>query len=363
MTEKINGAVLVAGGYGVVGKQVCETLSKRHPNLKILVGGRNSEKAVELVNELPNAEPLVFDIEADSDPLAKVTVPVACVLAVVNDRNNALLQACIKRKIPYVDITRWTDRVRSAVFETALSAVESPVVFASSWMAGGPSVLTAGIARNFSEIDSIDIDVLYGLADMAGPNSIEYVDRLASPFPVLQNGEWTEVQGLSEPKEATFFSGTEGSTYRFDAPDQVTLPQITGAKSVSTRITYDDQPTMDLMAQLVTSGVWESLSVPAFDDFRLSLLYNPGEGAAHEVTTTIKGKDASGAEKTCQVFVKDNVSQTHLTALGGVIQVEHTIGLDGSAPRGSGIFFAENHRDPEIAKQTLADNGVEIRVA
>lgn len=362
MTTTVSGAILVAGGYGIVGTQICEILSKRNPDLKILVGGRNREKAAELAERLPNAAVAVFDIEADADPLNGMDEAISGLIAVVNDRDNRLMQACIGRSIPYVDITRWTDRVRTAVFEVALSDVNSPIVFSSSWMAGVPGVLAAHHAKEFSDIDVIDIDVLYGLADMAGPNSIEYVDRLASPFPVLKNGEWVEVGGLSDPKTAKFFGGAEGNTFRFDTPDQVTLPHITNAKSVSSRITYDDQGTMDLMAKLVSSGVWEKLSVPDFDDFRLSLLYNPGEGAVHEVTTTITGKDKGGAPMTRTIMVHDPVSQTHMTALGGVIQIEHTLGLDGSEPRGPGIFFAEHHRAPDVALKTLSENGIKVRV-
>ena len=357
-----NGAIFIAGGYGVVGAQAARILRDRNPSVRILIGGRDGDKAAALASELGNAAGVVFDIAAAANLLDSADEPIAAVLAAVNDGDNNLMHACISSKIPYVDITRWTDRVRTAVFDAAIADLNSPVVFSSSWMAGVPGALAAHYASDFAEVDSIDMDILYSLADQAGPNSIEYVDRLADPFPVIRDGKWVDVVGLSDPKDAVFLSGHKGSTYRFDAPDQVTLPEITKAKSVSTRITYDDQGTMDLMAELVSSGVWEKLSVPQFDEFRLSLLYNPGEGAVHEVTTTITGKGADGAAMKRVVMVSDPVSQTHMTATGAVIQIEHVLGLDGSEPRGSGIYFAENHRDLKVILATLESVGIKVQV-
>ncbi|WP_170378784.1 hypothetical protein [Ruegeria atlantica] len=362
MLGENSATILVAGGYGVVGSQICRILAEGFPGVRVVVGGRDQQKAAELSGQLPNAGTYFFDLGEDKDPLSNFPEPLSAVVTAVNDKESRLMRSCISQSIPFVDITRWTDRVRSGVIEAALANLQSPVVFASSWMAGIPALIASHEAATFERIETINTDIRYSLADQAGPDSVEYVDRLAAPFPVLENGVWKEMSGLSDPKPARFFGGSEGVCYRFDTPDHLTLPAVTGASSVATRITYDDQSTMDLMARLVTSGIWSKLQAEEFDSFRNSLLYNPGEGAPHEVTVTIHGTLKHGQEIRRQIFLRDAVSQTHLTALGAVLHVTHTIGLDGSEPRTGGIFFAERHRDPAGAVSFLESHDIDVRV-
>ena len=44
-------AVLIAGGYGVVGSQIARFVRKRHPDLPLIIGGRNPDKAESLARE------------------------------------------------------------------------------------------------------------------------------------------------------------------------------------------------------------------------------------------------------------------------------------------------------------------------
>jgi saccharopine dehydrogenase-like NADP-dependent oxidoreductase len=38
-------AVLIVGGYGIVGKQIASILRQRHPKMPILIAGRDVKKA------------------------------------------------------------------------------------------------------------------------------------------------------------------------------------------------------------------------------------------------------------------------------------------------------------------------------
>ena len=46
MEHKLNieNSILIAGGYGVVGQQVAEIIRANHPELPIVIAGRNLEK-------------------------------------------------------------------------------------------------------------------------------------------------------------------------------------------------------------------------------------------------------------------------------------------------------------------------------
>src|SRR5690554_2962999 len=107
-------SVLLAGGYGIVGTQLAIMLSQRHPNNRLIIGGRSLERAQMLASTLPNASAITLNTD-DSDPLANVQETPHLVVSLTNDSGDKLLSSCLRRNIPYLDITRWTERVRHAV--------------------------------------------------------------------------------------------------------------------------------------------------------------------------------------------------------------------------------------------------------
>ena len=98
-----------------------------------------------------------------------------------------------------------------------------------------------------------------------------------------------------------------------------------------------------------------------FTKLRRSLLYNPGAGGSHEIVINVTGEDSKGQTHQVRSTIVDKQGQTHLTALGGVIQLERILGLNGGAPMGAGVSFPEQHSDIDSALQLLTNNGVEIK--
>ncbi|MFT4775969.1 MAG: hypothetical protein ACI9B7_000334 [Oleispira sp.] len=92
----------------------------------------------------------------------------------------------------------------------------------------------------------------------------DYVDQLAIPFDVLDGGNIRSVRPMTEPKQTNFQSGFNTNTYRFDTPDQLTLPMSSTANSVSARISYDDKYTVGFLSLMVRSGFWSLINRPFF---------------------------------------------------------------------------------------------------
>jgi hypothetical protein len=111
---------------------------------------------------------------------------------------------------------------------------------------------------------------------------------------------------------------------------------------------------------MVRSGFWYIINRPMFKKFRHSLLYSPGEGGPHEVLVTVIGKGADGSDKTVRASLLDNEGQTHLTVLGGVIQVERALNIGDNSGIYPGISFPEHHEDVDLALVTLQEHGVSI---
>lgn len=359
MLENLGNPILIVGGYGVVGRQIAQILRERHSTMPLLLAGRDPARARDFVDQLGNAQAISLDIELPC-PLDALAVRPAAVISVANDPYDHLLIDSVRRGIPFVDVTRWTDRVSRSIARLALEKLAAPVIFSSGWMAGSVALVANAYRKTFKTLDQIDIDVLFALADKAGPNSIEYMDRLSTPFTVSRNGKIKLQRPLTEAKVVTFRGGYKSKVYRFDTPDQLTLPLTTGAGTVNARIAFDDPWTMGALVVMRCLGLLKILNQPRFDRLRRSLMYNPGPGAAHEVRIDLQGSNPQGQAQQLNVSIRDPLGQTHLTACAAVAQLEWALGVNGVSPPAAGIHFGEQHSAPHAALALLKGNGVEI---
>lgn len=349
--------ILIAGGYGVVGRQVAALIRQRYPDLRLIIAGRNLEKAAALAHELGHASNLQLDVE-QPNPLRGENP--SAILAVVNDPQDYLLMDAVQQGIPYLDVTRWPERLRASAAELASKSLNAPVLFASGWMGGVAAVIAVALAQTLPQPETIDISVLFSVKDKSGPNSVEYMDRLATPFETMIEGQTQRVFPYTDPRTVTFPGGYTTPVYRFDTPDQLTLPQTTGAKTVAARIAFDDTFSTNLLRFLTRSGMWTLISGDLFTPLRRSLLYNPGSGASHEIHIAVSGHDNDGTAKTVNATIADPQGQTHLTALGALIQLERLLGLDGTAAPAPEVIYPDTAPQIEPALQVLAQFGVKV---
>ena len=352
-------AVVLTGGYGVVGTQAAQILQQRHPALPLYIAGRNPEKAKALVRKLPNASPLFLDINQKT-PLNGLNP--RAVVGIVNDPHNHLLMDAVQHGIPYLDITRWTEQVRATTSSLSGKDLGAPLFLSSGWMAGVASMLAVAAAQRMVSVEQIDISVLYALHDKSGPNSVQYMDRLATPFNALHNGEWRQAAPYTDPRSVTFPGGYSTKVYRFDAPDLITLPKVTRARTVSTRIAFDDTATTKALVMLVRSGLWKLISGRRFTRLRHALLHNPGQGAPHELAIEVLGRGERDTLKTVRATLVDPLGQTHLTALGIAIQLERLLGLDGGPAPGPGFVYPDTAPQIDSAFQLLCQSNVSVEI-
>ena len=285
------------------------------------------------------------------------------ILSVVNDPSDYLLLDAVRLAIPYVDIARWTERQKLAVWRLSAEPLRAPVMLSSSWMAGVTAIVAVSLCRQFKEVERIDIDVLYSQKDKAGPDSAQYMDRLATPFDAMIDGHWQQVYPCTDPSSMTFPGGYCAKTYRFDTPDQHTLPATTGAGTVAARIAFDDALAMSLLVLLTRSGIWKLISGERFAGLRRSLLYHPGKGASHEIAIEAAGVDDKGDRKTARAAIVDSKGQTHLTALGALIQLERLLGLDYATAPAPGIVYPDSAPQIGSALKVLRQFGVSVTIS
>lgn len=346
-----NPLLLVVGGYGVVGAQICTLLAARNPALRLLVAGRDAAKAAAAAAALPLAEGCAIDI-GDPDPLAALPERPDAILVAVNDRADRLLLSAARRGIAIVDIARWQARIDDAHRQLAGMALTAPLILSSGWMAGAAAIVAAAGRQDATPAAHIDIDIYYAAKDKAGPDSVAGFIDIHRPFTIHEAGVPRTVRGLSHPKAMRFSDGRRVKTRLFSCPDQASLVDSGVARGVAVRMAFDDAVTTGALALLARSGLWSLLPAAT----RRSLLYNPGPGAAHEFVVDVVEQDG-GRRRT---RVRDPLGQTHLTAASAASQVERVLGLNARAPVPPGIGYPEQAADLAADIAALGTMGVEI---
>ncbi|CCW30961.1 Saccharopine dehydrogenase involved in xenocoumacin synthesis [Xenorhabdus nematophila F1] len=306
-------SVLLVGGYGVVGHQVALILNQYAPHLELIIAGRDINKAGELAKSLQNAQGIAFDIE-------KICLPddlnVDIILSTVNDPQDNLFYFANKHGIAYVDIARWTERLQITLSKAVMMQNTSSMIFASSWMASVVSALANDMTKSFKNVTSIDISILASSQDKAGPDSFDYLDRLAIPFIVKQSDRYQKVLPFSDERIVSFGDNGKYKVFRMDMPEQFTLPLMTNAKTVATRIGYNNHKANDILAFVIKSGIWKLISGDLFKKLRKKIFYHPGSGDQHQIRIDVHGVDENGHQRHHILHIKDPKGQSHLTATG-----------------------------------------------
>lgn len=100
--------VLIVGGYGTVGSQIAKILHDLHPEIEWLVGGRSSGKPLPFSSTRVKA---LYVDNTNADPLSDAPDDLSMIINSVNDPDDSLLLTAVKRQIPLLDITRWTEKL------------------------------------------------------------------------------------------------------------------------------------------------------------------------------------------------------------------------------------------------------------
>lgn len=105
--------VAVLGGYGVFGRRIAASLA-RHPELELIIAGRDSNAAAILSRQWPQARPLGMDVTDPRDVTRLFTERPAVVIDAIGpfqSRDHRIARRCIEAGIHYVDIADARERV------------------------------------------------------------------------------------------------------------------------------------------------------------------------------------------------------------------------------------------------------------
>ncbi|WP_380281812.1 saccharopine dehydrogenase [Kitasatospora purpeofusca] len=352
LTHDPQGPVLLVGGYGTVGTELARLVAADHP---VLLTGRSAERGAALVRDLggaPHAAVRRWDL---ADP-APFEAAVSAVVGVVNDPDDRVLRAAATGGVPYADITRWTARLQRAATVAALLRPTAPVLLSSAWMGGVVSLVTAALAERLGGADRVETAIRWDLADRAGADSVEFMDRLGLDYEVVREGRRRTVAPLSDAGTVRI-GGHPTRVARIDTPEQFTLPLTLGTGTATTRIGFSSGLSTRALLAAKHTGFFRWGRGERWESARRALLYSPGDGG-----TALLRIDVTHGGRSLAAVVEDRAGQAHLTAVGGLLALRRALGTDGSAPAPAGVSFPEQSPRPCEVLPALAALGVTVDI-
>ncbi|MEH0639592.1 saccharopine dehydrogenase [Streptomyces bottropensis] len=349
MTDELrhdpSGPVLITGGYGTVGAEIARMVAA---DLPTLLTGRSHERGRALAAEL-GGEARAWDLSAP----APFHADVRAVISAVNDPEDRVLRGAVAGGVPYVDITRWTTRLQRAVTVAALLGPTAPVLLSSAWMGGVSSLTAASLAVGLGGAEHVDIAVRWDMADRAGADSVEFMDRLGIAFEVVDGGRRRLASPLTDAR--TLRIGDHAvRVARMDTPEQFTLPLTLGTTTAATRIGFSSLAATRALLALRSTGFFRWAGGERWAPARRALLHSPGEGGTARLRVEVSHEGRSIA-----ATVSDPNGQGHLTAVGALLGLHRVLGTDGASPP-QGVVFPEQHPDPSAAIRRMAAHGVTV---
>ena len=326
------GQVLFAGGAGFVGRTAVRWFRKMHPNVPVLVGGRNLQAAGEIANEVGTAEAVAIDLDKPRLGLGK-DVAVAAVVMLAPEAGLNGLSYAQDLGVPYLNINAAITEIGPELAMFAHRATAAPVVLASHWMAGAATLLALSSAKGFESVRSIKLGAIVDEQDPVGPAAIEDIERVHGFAPaamIFEGGRRVWLSGDAAKGKFESIDGRSLDATAFSTFDTASLHVATGAPDIR----------FDLMNGESSSR-------------------RRGGEAATEIVVEIEG-EADGRTKRSRRALEFKYGTASLTGLSIVLCLASVLGLGDRAPARPGLYLPELLSDPKWFLDELRSAGATI---
>lgn len=203
--------ILVLGGYGNFGARIARSLCS-HPNIQLVIAGRNIEKATALWKMLDNnSNHLAVAIDQHSsnfiDELAKLNVD--CLIHTsgpYQGQGYGVAQACIATDTNYIDIADGREFVNTfgSLNDDAV-ANNLLLVSGASTLPGVSSAVVSKFMSEFKNLRSIHMCITPGNQAPRGKSTIAAVlSYCGQKIKCWKNGEWQDLYGWQDLHSHTF---------------------------------------------------------------------------------------------------------------------------------------------------------------
>jgi short subunit dehydrogenase-like uncharacterized protein len=235
------GDILIAGGYGTVGRHLANSLAPLHPGRVVLAGRtlQAAEAACATVGHGSRARWMnVDDALSVDEALAGVAVVIAC----VGQHERWLPRAAAARGLAYVDLSPKVGlRDTGHALEHDALRTGARLVLGAGLQPGISSMMARALSDRLGALSRIETFVLLSVGDEYGPDTIAFVlEASQRPFTVHDGGDDRVVRPWSEPA-AIRFPPPVGRRLAFLFPfsDVAAYPETLGVRTALGRIALE----------------------------------------------------------------------------------------------------------------------------
>lgn len=324
--------VLFAGGSGFVGRTAVRWFRDRHPDIPVLVGGRNLQAASEVAQEVGAAKAVAIDLDQPRLRLDDDTA-IAAVVMLAPEAGLKGLSYAQDLGIPYLNINAALTEIGPELALFAHRATAAPVVLASHWMAGAATFLALNSAKGFEIVRSIRLGAIVDEQDSVGPAAIEDMERVHGAAPaalVFEGGRRVWLSGDAAKSKVESVDDRSLDATAFSTFDTASLHVATGAA--------------DVRFDLVNG---ESSS------------RRRGGEAATEIIVEIEG-ESEGRSKRSRSMLEFKHGTASLTGLSVVLSLASVLGLNDRSPARPGLYLPELLSDAKWFLDELCSAGATI---
>jgi saccharopine dehydrogenase (NAD+, L-lysine-forming) len=353
--------ILIAGGYGVVGRRIAAELAPDYPD-QVIVAGRNLDRAKTTARAIGHGvRGREVDVNVPSS-IAAALDDVAVVVSCIDQPGRNLLHAAIERGLRYTDITPHLSELgRGAAYEKIDAAARTSgarVVLGTGIVPGIANVMVRAVAETLGGAEEIETSLLLSASDVTGPASLDYfLQELSMPFVVHVDGADRQGRAFSDPRLIEFPPPVGARpAYLFPFSDQVLYPRTMGARTTLTRLALEPARLAKLLAVVVRTG---AASLIAREPVRHAIAKRRKDRAPRADTLFA-----------LRVDVTNHGQSSHATLLGhaqadaaaaGAAGVVRSL-LEGEVAE-SGAWMPEQVIDPGPFFSRLAARGLRVELA
>lgn len=307
----ISNPILLMGGTGAIGRLTAQSLRAAHPDLPLLIGGRDLAKSRQAADDVGNAEGVVIDPAAADLGLGDRSVSAVAVF--YSDDRLVGLRYAQGRGIPHLGISSGIFEIAPEIATFMHRPEAAAIVLGYEWLVGATTVPTLRFAKPFGRVDDIVIGALVDEEDGGGPAVAEDFERLSSMMPAA----------LTRREGAYVWRGEDDAKAEFQAIDGTTI-QASGFSSIDV---------VGLATALGAPNVQFNLASG------VSSTRRRGGPKSTEIIIELAGEDHEGHKLRTRNAVFHPEGAAPLTVLGVTMILERLTGLDGKPPAPAGLFF------------------------
>lgn len=333
MVDTPFGPVLILGGYGSVGSRTARALRQIHPELPLVIAGRDAAKAEALATELGHATSAPLDLERDDLGLPAGLKP-AVVLMAVRDLSLRTQNWAAAQDAAYVALSDGVFEVGPAIAGFVRRPKAAPVVLLGHSMGSVPALAALHAASDFERVDAIEVGLVFDPADPLGLASQQDMDRIGAigPAPLVKSeGLW---RWISAPQTQRSYTGVDGRLHQGTTVGLVDVFSLSASEAKSVRVDFAEGQTASTLR---------------------------GEGPSHEVIIEIAGQRKDGRERRFRWELVDSDGYAALSAKGIAVVIEGLFGLAGKARPTGGLHLPETLVDTGHLMRRLAEFGITLR--